>query len=312
MLYERIHPAEYAELQAQIAAVEHEQSLAEVPNFFAREAARTSIDLHVIRRIEYLLHGADKGEKKRLRALKRQALRIQGFLGQVTEQFYVSFRQQITAGAYTTAGVRQMLRGYIEPCDREVWSDPPRYDPLDTFVDGILRISVLPRPQLRAEPEMVYYQPTPARIVLDMVDRLALSPRDVVYDLGSGLGRVVCIVALVSEARSIGVEFEPAYAAHAQRCARDLGLARATFVNADAREVTYGDGTVFFLYTPFKGAILQRVVELLRYEAGKRRIRVCTYGPGTLDMLQQEWLVSVDDQEPGVDHVAIFESRRAV
>jgi SAM-dependent methyltransferase len=192
-----------------------------------------------------------------------------------------------------------------------VWSDPPRYDPLDTFVDGILRISVLPRPQLRAEPEMVYYQPTPARIVLDMVDRLALSPRDVVYDLGSGLGRVVCLVALVSEARGIGVEFEPAYAAHAQRCARDLGLARAAFVNADAREVTYGDGTVFFLYTPFKGAILQRVVELLRYEAGKRRIRVCTYGPGTLDMLQQEWLVSVDDHEPSVDQVAIFENRSA-
>ena len=312
MLYERIHPTEYAELQARLAAVEADRSLADVPNFFARAAARTSIDRHVIRRVEYLLDGADKGEKKRLRALKREALRIQNLLAQVDEQFFVSFRRQIAAGAYTPAGVRELLRGFVEPCEREEWSDPPRYDPLDTFLDGILRISLLPRPQLRPDPEMVYYQPTPARIVLDMVDRLSLSPQDVVYDLGSGLGRVVCLVALVSEACGIGVEFEPAYAAHAQRSARELGLARAAFVNADARDVIYADGTVFFLYTPFKGAILQRVVELLRHEAGKRRIRVCTYGPGTLDMAQQEWLVCADDREPGVDHVAIFESRRAL
>ncbi|MBA3944145.1 MAG: hypothetical protein H0X37_06225 [Herpetosiphonaceae bacterium] len=309
MAYERIHPAEYAELQAQIVAIEHEQSLTEVTNLVAREAARTVLDLRVIHRIEYLLRGADKGEKKRLRALKRQALRSHDRLGQINEQFFVTYRQQITSRVYAPAAVRQRLCGYAEPGEHEVWSDPPRYDALDTFIDGILQIPVLPRAQRRPEPEMVYYQPTPARIVLDMVDRLALSAQDVVYDLGSGLGRVVNIVALVSEAKSIGVEFEPAYAAQAECCARELGLARAHFINADAREVSYGDGTVFFLYTPFKGIILQRVVELLCDEAAKRRIRVCTYGPGTLDMVQQEWLVSVDADEPSVDHVAIFESR---
>ncbi len=308
MLYERIHPGEYAELQAQIVAIEQEPSLLAVTNFGAREAARTKLVQCVIQRLEYLIRRADKGEKKRLRALKRQALRSQSLLEEVNEQFFVTFRQQIRAGVYAKVAMRQRLRSYVEPCDQEVWNDPPHYDALDTFVDGILGISGLPRAQRRPDPEMVYYQPTPARIVLDMIDQLALSAQDVAYDLGSGLGRVVNIVALVSEAQSVGVEFEPAYAAQAEACARELGLTRAHFINADARDVNYGGGTVFFLYTPFKGIILQRVVELLRNEASKRRIRVCTYGPGTLDMALQEWLVNVDDDEPNVDHVAIFES----
>ena len=156
---------------------------------------------------------------------------------------------------------------------------------------------------------MVYYQPTPARIVLDLVDRLSLSSTDLFYDLGSGLGRVVITAALVSSAHMRGVEFEPAYCEYAQRHARALGLANVSFVNADAREVRYADGTVFFLYTPFKGTILQRVVQLLQFEARQRKIRVCTYGPGTLEMLQQDWLRSVDDAEPTIHRAAIFESR---
>ncbi len=309
MRQERIHPDVFAEIQAELAPIEQNQSLLAATNFVGRASARRHLEEHVFNRIEHLLDRADKGDKKKLRALKRQALRIQTLLDQADAQLFAAFRTQIQTGTYSTAQMRETLRGYSQPVDREEWDDPPHYDDLDIFVDGLLQIEALPRAQRQPEPQMVGYQPTPARIVLDMVERLGLASDDVFYDLGSGLGRVALLVGLVSGSRAKGIEFEPAYCDYAQRRAATLGLSHVTFVNADAREVTYADGTVFYLYTPFKGKILQRVMELLHYEARTRRIRVCTYGPGTRDILDQEWLASVDPREPEIHRVTIFESR---
>ena len=309
MRQEFIHPDVFSEIQAAIVPIEQDHSLEEATNFMGRASAQCHLEEHVFSRIEHLLARADKGDKKKLRALKRQALRLQALLDQANAQLFASFRTQITTGAYSTAQLRQTLRGYSERVDREEWDDPPRYDDLDTFVDGLLQIETLPRAQRQPDPQMVGYQPTPARIVLDMVERLGLASDDVFYDLGSGLGRVVILVGLLSGSRAKGIEFEPAYCGYAQRHAAALGLSHVAFVNADAREVKYADGTVFFLYTPFKGTILQRVMELLHYEARTRRIRVCTYGPGALDILDQDWLASVDPREPDIHQVTIFESR---
>lgn len=303
---ERLHPDVFADLQARIAIIEHDLSLAGDAAFVAREAARAEIEQQIVR-LEQLMAGAPKGEKQRLRALKRQALAVQRRLEYDNEQLFVSLRAQVQAGDYDKAALRLTLERCVDPNLPEEWDDPPRYDALDTLVDGILQIGTLPRAQRQPEPDMVGYQPTPARIVLDLVRRLALGPADVLYDLGCGLGRVVLLAALASDARVTGVEFEPTYVAFAQRRAADLNLARASFINADAREVNYADGTVFFLYTPFKGKILQRVLALLRYEAGRRRIRVCGYGPGTLDLLEQDWLAAVD--EPDIHRAEIFVSR---
>ena len=306
MRYERLHPAEYAELEAQITIVEGESTLVDVSNFVAREEARTTLK-RIIQRIDELLVGADKGEKKRLRALKRHGLKVKSSLDHANEQLFVTYREKIRLGDYSTTALRAQFRGYVADAPEE-WDDPPRYDHLDTFVDGLLQIGDLPRTQRQPDAEMVAYQPTPARIVLDMVERLPLCAEDVLYDLGSGLGRMVLTVALLSESQVKGVEYEPSYVDYARRRARDLNLTRAAFIDADAREVNYGDGTVFFLYTPFKGKILQRVLELLRYQARKRRIRICTYGPGTFDILPQDWFSTADGSEPDLHRVTIFES----
>lgn len=309
MVYESIHPAVYDEINAQIEHIGSDRLLAEATNFVAREAARRLLDRSVVDRLETLMQDADKGPKKRLRALKRQALGVKSVLEQANERLFATFRNKLKREDYTTAELIELFRGYIEPSSSEEWSDPPRYDYLDTFIDGVLQISVTPRQQRQPEPEMVYYQPTPARIVLDMVARLRLTQDDVFYDLGSGLGRVPILVALVSDARAKGVEFEPAYHDYAQRRVRDLRIPRVTCINADVRDVNYADGTVFFLYTPFRGKILQRVFDLLRYESRKRNISICTYGPGTLDAARQSWLGSIDDQEPDIHHVTIFHRR---
>ncbi len=307
MVHETIHPAVFDELQTQFATLEQNRELVETFNFVAREEARRELKLLIIDRLDRLIDDADKGEKKRLRALKRPVLRLMSLFEQANEQLFGAYRAQMRGGNYVPSDVLERFSAFIEIDPRDEWADPPPYDHLDTLVDGLLRVVLTPRAQRQPDPEMVYYQPTPARIVVDMVHRLSLGPDDVFYDLGSGLGRAPILVALTSEARAKGVEIEPAYVAYAQRRVKDLDIPRVEFITADARDVRYADATVFFLYTPFKGKILQRVLELLRHEARQRRVRVCTYGPGTLEVMEQGWVVSGDGPEPDIHRVAILE-----
>jgi hypothetical protein len=301
-----IHSAIYDELQAAIQELAGQPALFDVPNFVPRATASRRLETAIVSRIDRMLDGADKGERKRLRAVKREALRVRSAFEHANDQLFTAFRHEIQAGTWSPDELRARFGGYVEHDLPEEWNDPPRYDHLDTFVDGVLRVALMPRSQRQPDPEMVLYQPTPARIVLDLIGRLRPGPHDIFYDLGSGLGRVTILTALLSTARSRGVEYEPAYVEYALRRSKELGLDRVEFINADARDVNYADGTVFFLYTPFKGMILQRVLERLRYEAGRRRIRVCTYGPGTLEVMEQGWIASPDEPAPDLHRAAIF------
>ena len=48
---------------------------------------------------------------------------------------------------------------------------------------------------------------------------------------------------------------------------QELNLSEVDFINVDAREAEYADGTVFFLYTPFEGKMLLEVLGRLKEEA---------------------------------------------
>jgi SAM-dependent methyltransferase len=137
---------------------------------------------------------------------------------------------------------------------------------------------------------MVHYEPTPARIVLDFVDHVPLADTDYFVDVGSGLGRVVILVNLLTGIRCRGIEINPLLCADARRIARDLNLADVDFVCADARDADYREGTVFFLFTPFRGDLRQAVLDRLRAEAETRPIRICTFGSITRRIAGQPWL----------------------
>jgi precorrin-6B methylase 2 len=53
------------------------------------------------------------------------------------------------------------------------------------------------------------YQPTPRKVVTTMLDRAAVGPDDVVFDLGAGTGAIVFRAARERGARVVGVEVEP-------------------------------------------------------------------------------------------------------
>ena len=126
--------------------------------------------------------------------------------------------------------------------------------------------------------------------------------------MGSGLGQVPILVDLLSEAKAKGVEFEPAYCDYARGCAAELNLSGIEFINVDARIADYADGTVFYMYTPFEGRLLQEVLEKLHRESRRKMIRLFTYGSCTLEVSQQSWLKCINQNGNRIYKLAIFKS----
>lgn len=181
------------------------------------------------------------------------------------------------------------------------------FDLLDEIVSGVLKFSEPGNVSPLHSAEMVPYQPTPARHVLDLITALNLSSDDVLVDLGSGLGHVPLLVSILTESRAVGVEFQPAYVACAQESARKLKLSRVKFIAGDARGADLSIGTVFYLFSPFNGSILSDMLQRLLRESNKRLIRICSLGPCTRVLQEQLWLKP--RTRPNSEQINVFESR---
>jgi SAM-dependent methyltransferase len=89
---------------------------------------------------------------------------------------------------------------------------------------------------------------TPDFVVEDMLDLARVTARDVVYDLGSGDGRIV-IAAAERGARGVGIEIEPGLVELSRANAERAGVAdRVRFDLGDFFETDFGDATVVALY----------------------------------------------------------------
>lgn len=216
---------------------------------------------------------------------------------------YRSLREEIRRGA----GAKALSAWAPAPHSDAREDDGQRYDFLDALLSGVLQIDEPAADVAELEPEMVFYQPTPARHIFDMIDRTGLHERDVLVDFGSGLGHVPLLAAICTGAHCVGIEREAAYVDCAARCAQALGLANARFVRQDAREADLSAGTVFYLYTPFTGAMLGEMLARLKREADARAIRIATLGPCTPVVAREPWLRSDDAPKP--DRPVVFRSR---
>ncbi len=181
------------------------------------------------------------------------------------------------------------------------------YDYLDELVSGVLQFEEPSAEVVRLESEMVSYQPTPARHIFDLIRRTALTERDSLIDLGSGLGQVTLMVSICTSASCTGIELEPSYVDCARKSARSLNLNNVKFIQSEVRTADLSDGTIFYLYTPFSGTILRDVLNSLRNEAVRREIRICTFGPCTQVVAEERWLSAIGPVE--ADRIAIFHAR---
>jgi len=90
---------------------------------------------------------------------------------------------------------------------------------------------------------------TPLVVVNEMLRLAGVSAADVIYDLGSGDGRVVIAAARDRGARGVGFEIDPALVAESTDRARRLGLEdRVSFLQQDLFEADLRPATVVTLY----------------------------------------------------------------
>jgi SAM-dependent methyltransferase len=95
----------------------------------------------------------------------------------------------------------------------------------------------------------IHYVPTPPEVVDGMLKLAEVTSSDVVYDLGSGDGRIVIAAAKTFGARGVGIDLDPMLVAEATRNARQAGVAdRVRFIEGDIFEADISQATVVTLY----------------------------------------------------------------
>jgi SAM-dependent methyltransferase len=199
-------------------------------------------------------------------------------------------RAEISSGALRGTALLELIRS-IPIFDQDAW------------VDELLGIEE-PPPDIPDLPRgSVPYLPSGVEEILAMVVEAPVQPDDELVDLGSGLGRVAILAHLLSGARASGVEIqEPLVRSARARCA-ELGLADVSFVHGNATEAAL-DGSIFFLYAPFNGEMLARVLRRLEEVARRRAIVLCAVG---LELPDVPWLLP---RETSSISLTLYDSHR--
>jgi SAM-dependent methyltransferase len=159
----------------------------------------------------------------------------------------------------------------------------------DAWLDQALGLDSIPEDGPALPPCCVPYLPCSVAALLYVLDEAQVGASDVFVDVGSGVGRAAALVHLSTGAAVVGLEIQPELVRVARELAARLSLHRFTCVEGDAAELAplVTIGTIFFLYCPFSGARLQKLLDDLERVARMRRIRVCTVD---MPLPQRSWL----------------------
>jgi precorrin-6B methylase 2 len=96
----------------------------------------------------------------------------------------------------------------------------------------------------------VIYVPTPPEVVEAMLKMADAKKGDVVYDLGSGDGRIpIAAVQKFGVAKAVGIDIDPERIKEANENARKAGVARqVSFRNEDLFQSNFSEATIVTLY----------------------------------------------------------------
>ncbi len=101
----------------------------------------------------------------------------------------------------------------------------------------------------RSGESLAPFVPTPQDVVERMLALAQVTSNDVVYDLGSGDGRLVVTAAKKFGARGVGIDIDPARIAEGKANATRAGVeGRVEFRQQDALEVDLSEASVVTLY----------------------------------------------------------------
>ncbi|HEX9172366.1 MAG TPA: methyltransferase domain-containing protein [Telluria sp.] len=121
-----------------------------------------------------------------------------------------------------------------------------------TFLPGVLAFCAAQAPAQDTVPEPrldVPFVPTPQPVVDKMLEMAKVNKGDLLYDLGSGDGRIVITAARRYGARGVGIDLNPVRIAEARANAKQAGVTdKVRFVNGDLFKTDLSDATVVTLY----------------------------------------------------------------
>ena len=104
-------------------------------------------------------------------------------------------------------------------------------------------------PQVGQAGKDVIWVPTPDEVVDRMLRMAQVTPNDLVYDLGAGDGKIAIAAAKKFGARSVGIEYNPEMAKHAQGNVEKAGATgKARIVNGDIFATDFSQATVVTMY----------------------------------------------------------------
>ena len=122
---------------------------------------------------------------------------------------------------------------------------------LSCAVTHVIAVSLVAESIAQApiRPPDVMFVPTPQEVVEAMLKMAKVTAYDVVYDLGSGDGRIPITAAKEYGARGVGIDLDPRRIKEANDNAKAAGVSdKVTFLNQDLFTTDISDATVVTLY----------------------------------------------------------------
>lgn len=148
-------------------------------------------------------------------------------------------------------------------------------------------ITYVPRLKSPPDPTAVIgpYDPLSYDALRIIEAHLRPQPSDVIYDIGSGMGRISCYFAQRDIAKSIGIEIDEGLAKIAEANVKTLRYRKAQLelVVCDATQHDYSDGTIIIIYNPFNVDVMANFLKQLERSlvAKPRYLRVVSANPIT-------------------------------
>lgn len=190
--------------------------------------------------------------------------------------------------------------------------------------------------------EQFTYEGTPYSFIRDFLHFVNPNNKDVVYDLGSGYGRIVFYGVLTTDAKYVGIEIVPERVRECLAIKERFNIKNVSFIQANINDCLnvmdrhprdgersdtrargsknsfdicdLSNGTIFFLFNPFNSQTLENVSKKLHHISKHHQIKIASWGgPSDRYFRDQPWLKNITPKKQPLsifpEKLNYFESR---
>ena len=170
----------------------------------------------------------------------------------------------------------------------------------------MLRTQTQELKKITAGDNMCWFGNLPIELTIDLIDQVKTQPGKSFFDIGSGAGQIVLLMALFTDKMCVGIELNEYLHNKALEASRSLGLQNVEFINSDARTVAYDKADMFYMFSPFYGPVLDEMFSKIE-PLFKDKSRVMIGAGDFVERLKRtSWLKAVNDGD-GFSKCGIFQ-----